>query len=233
MKKRVKVILASLLSFIFVIGMLNNTNVSAGELTNITKPSIKSIKNVASETDTIEIIDADQLLKGTQFIDFDTIEEFEEFLKELEDYQENKQKVSVIELDPVSQIDDQLVTIASTKSDTKVLKVAVKPSLNPIKGLAQPPSITVDLGYRYTGSGSNRKFSSITKVSSYSFGIPTDWKQTSRKTSFSSNKKTVNVTLNGYHLLGIRVGGQAIGAKFSDSIRFKYTIGGKTNLISY
>lgn len=233
MRKIVKAVLVSFLSFVFVIGLLNNTTVSAGELTKTIKPSIKSINNVASETDTVEIIDADQLPEGTQFIEFENMEEFEDFLSEVEDYHENKQNESVIELDPASQLDDQLVTMASTKSDTKVLKVMVKPSLNPIKGLAQPVNVTVDLRYKYTGSGSKRKFSSISKITSYSFGIPTDWVQTSKKTSFSSNKKTANITLNGYHLLGIKIGGQSAGAKFSDSIRFKYKIGGKTKLIAY
>lgn len=72
---------------------------------------------------------------------------------------------------------DEISAQASTKSTAKGLKVLVKPSWNPLKSLGQskPVRVTVDIGYRYTGSGSNAKFSSISNVTSYSLGVPTDW----------------------------------------------------------
>jgi len=97
--------------------------------------------------------------------------------------------------------------------------------MNPLKSITQPGSITVDLDYSYTGSGSNRSFTGINNISSHSLiNFPVGWNQTTYSYNIYNNNNTVNVTLHGYNVIGINVGGQSIGANINDTINFDYDI---------
>lgn len=213
----------SFLSSLFALGLVGNTAFASTSYEEPSESILHEVEEIANESESLDLIDVDELPEGTPFVKFDTIEEFEQALKELDAENEANQDegLKVIE---APQMD--LITPYSTKTAADVLKVMVKLSWNPLKSMTQPTSVTVNLGYKYTGSGTSKKFSSITKLTSYSLGFPTDWIQTSRSTSFYDSNKGVNVTINGYNLLGVEIAGQGVGAKVSDTLTFKYKLGG-------
>lgn len=111
-------------------------------------------------------------------------------------------------------------TLATTKNGSKRLTVALKVG-NPLK----PGTITADITYTYAGSGKKKKFSRIKNVKSHSLlSFPVDWKQQTKTTNISSDKKRVRVKLQGYHLVGVSIGGQGVGARINDTISFNYYI---------
>lgn len=85
-----------------------------------------------------------------------------------------------------------------------------------------PFSMWIDFTYTYTGSGSSKKFTKITKIVSNSSGFPSTWHQTTSISNFYDSNKGVSIKIQGYHLLGVAIGGQAVGAKFSDTYTKKY-----------
>lgn len=220
--KRIKIVL-SLLVAIFVLSFTGSSVLASSSSTTDSSSSevLSEIEAIANDSDEIELVDADTLPKGTPAVNFDSIEEFEQAIKALE--QERSEAV-VVEDDGIPLAQPGEFSIMASRTDR--LKVFVKPSWNPLKSIAQPTSITVDLNYSYSG----KKFTKINRVSSFSLGFPTDWIQTDVNKSFYSSKTGVSMELLGYHLVGANIKGQPIGAKVRDEITFKYKLGGTKTL---
>ncbi|WP_330949742.1 hypothetical protein [Virgibacillus sp. MG-45] len=213
MKKK---LFLSLLVSLFIIGSFS-TNVFASNTT------YDDLKRISDESEIFELVSKDELPEGTRMVEFDSVEEFEKALQELEE--EKLQKaIEVSEKDSI--ISDSLnssrfASLAATKNGSKRLGVILKPSLNPLK----PGTITANITYTYTGSGNKKRLSSIKKVTSHStLSFPVDWKQQTKTTNISSTRKSVHVKLQGYFLVGVSIGGQGVGARINDTISFRYTI---------
>ncbi|MGG1594203.1 hypothetical protein [Terribacillus saccharophilus] len=217
--KRIKIVL-SLLVAVFVLCSTGNTVFASTSSTNSSEV-LSEIESLAHNSEEIELVDANTLPKGTPTINFESVEEFEQAVKALE--QERTEAVGVVD-DGIPLMQPGEFSIMASRTDR--LKVFVKPSWNPLKSIAQPTSITVDLGYSYSG----KKFTKINKVTSFSLGFPTDWIQTSVNKSFYSSKTGVSMELLGYHLVGANIKGQPVGAKVRDEITFKYKLGGTKTL---
>lgn len=217
-------LILSLLSIIFVIGASSTTVFASNLETSVDHNTLTVVSDIVDQTESLELINVDELPVGTPFVEFDSIEEFEKAVTDLEN--ENKEQFieSKEQFIGSNEPNTKINTLATTKSDTKVLTVMVNKSWNPLKASTQPASVTVDIGYSYTGSGTTKKFSSIKKVSSYSFGFPTDWIQTSYSSPFSISNTRAKITINGYNLLGASIGGQPIGMKVKDKLTFNFDL---------
>ncbi|MCY7695326.1 hypothetical protein MH109_13230 [Bacillus altitudinis] len=226
-----KLVVSIIIALFAVTSLINTASATAEKGTSSTKV-LSKLKGVVENSNHLEIVDLDKLPEGTPILQFDTVEDFEKALKDSK-LQNTYNDVNNLteETKPLNQI-TTLASKATTKTRTDVLKIMRKGKISRVLNpLSDSSRITVDLKYSYSGSGSKRKFTKINKVSSYSSGIPTSWKQTSYNKSISSTKKSVTITLNGYYLFGVSIGGQTIGTRTPDQIKFKYTVGGKKDLV--
>lgn len=179
---------------------------------------IMNMLEEVEESKGIERIDVSELPEGTVFINFDTVEEFE---KALEEWQEMRQAEEAIELAkipdgstygpiPGNGGGDEITTMATASS-------RIKWSTFDALKFWLPTYMVIDFSYTYSGSGNTKKYTNLTSVSSWSDGIPTNWVQTSKPTwNFYDLHRTVSITIQGYHLFGIAIGGFPIGYKIPD-----------------
>lgn len=209
---------------LFAVSAVGNTALASTEAIESPVKILTEIESVANNSESIELINVNELPVGTPTVNFDTVEDFEKAVRELDDENKDPQLVKATEDITLS---NQLITpMAATSSTTDRLTVWVKPSLNPIKSATQPASVTCDLKYSYTGSGSSKTFSEILNASSFSVGVPTSWVQVDFNKSFYSFKKGVSIELLGYNLVGVSVGGLEVGVQVRDEITFNYRIDG-------
>ena len=222
-----KKLILSLFLSLFAVSAIGSTVFASPEVNEASKEILPKIESIANNSDYIDLIDINELPEGAPVINFDTVEDFEQAIKELEN---EDTELNLYEDTESSSLSTPLITTMATSSTTDRLEVWVKPSLNPIKSATQPVTVTVDLSYRYNGSGSSKTFSSITGVSSFSLAFPTIWVQTGYSSFFYNFNKGVTIELLGYNRLGIVIGEQPIGAQVKDEITFSYALGGSKTL---
>lgn len=231
-----KIITFSVLSFILMIYTTTSTTFAANNNDKI----VKELETVAEENN-IQTVPSDSLPKNTPIVEFDSVEEFEKALKG-----EGKTDMAVLmkqailasgELPEIideynAQDIDEVTTPstimysaskASTAKKNGSARIKIYPgSWNPIKNQFLPMTMWIDFSYQYTGSGKSRKFTKITKVTSNSVGFPSSWHQTTKATNFYDSNKGVSIKIQGYHLLGVAIGGQAVGYKIAETYTKKY-----------
>lgn len=231
-----KIILASSLVLTSIVLPVQSIFASEGE--NV----VSELEKIDIKYDEIELVEKEAIPSNVEEIKFESVEAFEKFL-ELNKEKEIKESIPVVnEINDVS-VTEELEestndTIASISKPvirngavqlTVVLAKVAKFEILPM----QPFDITADIKYTYTGSKSTSKFKSIKRISSYSLGVPTNWRQTSYAANLTNKNKTVAVTMNGYHLLGVNIAGQSVGIKSRGSFKFKYTINGSKLVMAY
>lgn len=184
-----------------VLMLVPGTSVYAAEV-----PSTDDI-TVVDAIDTLEeygyeIIDADDMDESQDFIEFDSIEELENYLNSYEDL-ESEYYTESQPYNPLSR--------ASGATNVSWY--------NPFAGFDGLTLLcwsNVDFSYNYKTVSGRPQYTSIKSISSYLTGISmTSWHQTSYSTSYSkkySTKDTCTAKVNGYYLLGVSIGGQPIGA---------------------
>lgn len=214
----------SLAFSLFAVSAVGNTALASTEAVEPPVSILTEIESVANYSNSIELITVNELPVGTPIVNFDTVEDFEKAIKELDEDNNDTQLVEDTEY--ISLSNKFITPMAATSSTVDRLTVWVKPSANPLKSATQPVHLTVDLSYSYSGSGSTKTFSEIKDVSSFSLGIPTAWHQTNFDSSFYNFKKGVSMILYGYNYIGVSVGGQPVGAKIKDEVTFNYHIDG-------
>lgn len=106
------------------------------------KVTMNDIHNVVNQTDALELIDVKDLPEEAPFVEFDSLEEFQKAVTDLEE--ENNNTLISDELptgfNTISSSSNSLAsgestTLAAAKSRTDVLIVLVKPSWNPLKSV--------------------------------------------------------------------------------------------------
>lgn len=240
----------SLFAFLLTSSLIVNPSFAETEETQVPSDVLEQVEEITSESEFFDLISLDELPEEVPVVHFDTLEDFEKALKELdEEQQRNSEAIEAIEivepeeisLSPVEQktskfsVQSEYVTTAATSTTTTTrYRAGWKPTWNPILTQVRPLYVTVDMKHTYTGSGSTKKFTRINSIKSYSpLSFPADWRQTAYNTSFYNSNKNVTVQLLGYHLLGVSIGGQSIGARVSDTLNYKYPIGGASTVIAY
>ncbi len=232
-----KVLLAVLCSTSLLFGQFNSEALAE----DTTSVNLAEIESVVEQSPNIDMTTTEELPAGTEFLNFDSIEEFKEFTEEwdtmveldsinevITDYPTNDPVTTPIPPtpDPTDNMSNPYPgkyspTGSSVKNGTS--RIQWPPvSLNPLKSIILPLSWWIDFTYDYTGSGSSKKFSKIKIVKSASTGFPSGWHQSTYSTSFYDNNKGVKIKIQGYHLLGVNIAGQSIGAKFSDTATKSY-----------
>lgn len=207
-----------------------NTHAVASSQTD-PKTTKKELNDFSNQTDGLEIVDVDELPEGTPMIEFDNMDEFKKAVEELQLAQEIN---ADIEEDVVSanlNSVPEFSTMAAAKNGTSRIKWNSAGRLDYVYKLWLPSSLWIDFTYTYTGTAlSSKKFTKIKTVKSGSNGVPSSWHQTTHAANISGNKKVATIKIQGYHLLGVKIGGQGVGAKFTDSYTKKYDITKKNQI---
>ncbi|WP_445506779.1 hypothetical protein [Niallia sp. 03190] len=226
-----KVLALSVLSFIlmfnttllktFAESPTKETNVSSQEENQKT---LEELYEYADQTNNFEIVSASELPENTPTINFDSVEDFKRAIEESREIQANNEEIETFyEKSDVSTNAPKLLTrAAATKNDSKRISWSLVGTWEWIYQWWLPPNMWIDFTYTYTGSGSSKKFSKITKITSNSSGFPSSWVETTSVSNFYDDNKGVSIKIQGYHLLGVSIGGQAIGTKFYDNYTKKY-----------
>jgi hypothetical protein len=220
--KSTKKVMALVFSIVFLLSLFSQT-VFASE-------DVEDIEEIVSNiTDEVEIIDIDELPDGTPILHFATMEEFNEAMKQWNEFQESKIIEEKLYEDKTEIQSRRLIShvepspFAVTSSSVTVRNGADRIQWSSTERwdffykLYLPYNMYIDFTYTYSGLGSTRQFLTIKSVKSHSSGFPSTWHQTSYAANISSDKKSVSIKIQGYHLLGVKVGDQAVGAKFSDA----------------
>lgn len=228
------------------------------------------MEKISNESESFDVVNLNEVPEDAPLIHFDTMEDFEKALKELEEEQKLIEEAEVVEeaevIEEVEIIEDEETaqdqnsfpkteaelikeyydsvktpkpvdlnpgtinigdtTTAAVKTTSVRHKVRWARTYNPLLIRVRPYYVTSNVKYSYTGTGSSKKYSSIKNVTSYSpFSFPHDWNQTDYNHSFYNLRKGVIIKLIGYHIIGVNVGGQAWGARVSDSLKYRTTVG--------
>ncbi|MEX3710850.1 hypothetical protein ABFV99_00445 [Cytobacillus horneckiae] len=188
-----KLLTTSLLSFFVIFGFAI-TQASASD----NKDLLDEVREITEGTN-VEVIDVNELPAGTEFVEFDSVEDFEKALKSQEDLLNNDVEFSQ---------DSPAIQPMATSSVGSIKWVTYK-WWDPTK----PVNMTINFNYTYTGSGSSKLFQSVSNIKSHSTGFPTNWVQTNASHRLLDAKRTISITITGYHLFGASIGGQPIGYK--------------------
>lgn len=189
---------------------------------------IKSLK----EVDNFEIINTSELPKNTPMIEFDSVEDFKKMLDGVtnDDLLDDEVAEDLELKDHFSLSDQKISTMAAKKKPkTKSGSYEIKWkefNWNPAS-FRYDSKLWIHLKYEYTGSGKKKKFYKINSVKSGNGGFPMTWIQTTSTQNFYNNKESVSITIRGYFLVGLNIGGQTIGGRLTDSFNQKYHLNKK------
>lgn len=228
-----KIVLPFLVS-ILTLSSVGNPVLAANDKGNSDTNILKKVQKIDKESNVFELVSLQDIPKDTATIKFKNVNEFKKYVNELE----KNSTLLTSEVSSVSSVNNSVTTLSAKKSKVHSTtdRLTVIPKVhgwNPLQSAVYSSSITVDVKYKYTGSKKkkNKKFKKITKVRSHNFGVPADWHQTSYNKKLYGSNKGVKLTLHGYNLLGVSVGGQPAGMKVNQSVTFKYKLGGKKTII--
>lgn len=207
------------LSTALFISLFNQSVSASGDIDDLSN-------KISSESSHVEIVKAEEVPEGVSSINFDSYEDFENAVRawEVDQLNREKEEGSLFSLGIVPSASPSFYAkAAASKSGTDRIKWSSAEELRWVYSLWLPQTMYIDFEYTYIGSGSTKKFSKITSVKSNSNGFPSSWHQTTSAKNISANKRSVSIKIQGYHLLGVNISGQSVGAKFSDSYNKKYS----------
>ncbi|MBY8914932.1 hypothetical protein KY305_19645 [Bacillus sp. YC2] len=204
---------------VFVLFSSFNSSVSAASVK-------EQLTSVAEQTKGMEVVD--DLPKGTPVVKFDSVADFEEAVKAVQENRKEavKNEDNVVEESVVSKSEPGIFVMAAAKK-----AVATKNGSSQIKwhemtwnplNFKYDTDLWIQFTYSYTGSGSKKKFAKIKSVHSGNGGFPMNWNQTTSVTNIYDSNRSVSIKIQGYFLVGVNIGGQTVGTKFTDSFTKKY-----------
>ncbi|QGS68702.1 hypothetical protein CV093_10160 [Oceanobacillus sp. 143] len=146
--------------FVAILVFSTFSSTAFASTSGLSTSQLNKVKAIDGASESIELVDLSEVPKGAPMIEFETVEEFEKAIQELD--KENQRADSVVYMEDtlgdfyeIGSDDDELI-VQGTGSTVKVFTVLTKPSFNWIMQQVQPTGITVDLEYSYSGSGSSR-----------------------------------------------------------------------------
>lgn len=181
---------------------------------------VEQLEDVVKRHKNLEMISIEELPEGTPIVSFDSVEEFEKALTEVE---ENKKLID----EEVIEINDELIenipfanSLMATKSGSDEIKWH-EHTWNPLN-FKYDTDLWIHFNYKYTGSKSNRNFVSVSNITSGNGGFPMPWTQTTSSYNIINDKKAIEITILGYFTLGVKFGQYDAGFRFTDSFTKRY-----------
>ena len=182
-----------------------------------------------TEGTVLERID-EPLPENAEMIEFDTVEEFEAWAKELD---ANIKKQNAEAEDKTLEAERNGVPVPSVDgdgSDFSTMATAIGSkriyTYDPLN-LLLPNYITVNFNYNYYWLNGSKRFSSISVSSINSqgccFGSYTTWYQTNRNGYVTDAGRTIAISIRGYHQLGIAIGGFPTNYKYYQNYYTEFT----------
>lgn len=216
-----KIFILLVLSVTFIFNLFSPLALAANEEDVERDAILEQLEDVAKRHNNLEIIIIEELPEGTPVVSFDSVEEFEKALAEVE---ENKKFSGAEE---VIEINDELIenipfenSLMTTKNGSAEIKWHEQ-TCNPLN-FKYDTKLWIHFNYKYTGSGSNKKYESVSNIKSGNGGYPMPWTQTTSSYNIINNKKAISITIQGYFTLGLKIGQYDAGFRFTDSFTKKY-----------
>lgn len=205
------------LSTFAMYGGEGETDLEASTL-SLYEERISAIEDINFKYDFVEIDTNPNFTEAEreQLLEFDSVEEFEDFLENL------NQTEIVIDLneEPILQPFGSIQTYAADKNG-----ISTATTWKPIPvGANYFCWFNADLSYRYNYDSQNRfYFKGVNNVTSYLTGlnIMLDWIQTSYSANITTGDykdSRCDVYIKGYWKLGVSINGFDVGAKISDGV---------------
>lgn len=174
---------------------------------------IKSELEEIFDNEDIEVIDGDEIPEEAEGnmpeLEFDTIEEFKEFVESESEVQQVFESED-LETEVNETVADQELGIASSNRSGREF-VCAGSDCTPLYTFPAGP-VYVDYTYRGTAT----TFDSITGISFEDTNTYTSWiESTPPYSNIATNSRSATLTSQGYHLLGISIGGFDAGLRHS------------------
>ncbi|NRG32892.1 hypothetical protein, partial [Niallia circulans] len=229
-ENNMKKVILSILSILFIFSTTNLTTYAETSNKNVSEQENEKINSVAlsditDRYENLEVIDPSTLPKDSYYIEVDNLDELDQLFSTIQgSFNElDKNEVTYDNSTDLTIPNTQPIMLAAASTKNGSARIGFVPwTINPVHLVLLPLDMWIDFTYTYTGSGSKRKFSEIKKIKSNSNGIPSSWHQTTGISNFYDSKKGVEIKIQGYHLLGVKVGGQDVGYKFSGTYTKKW-----------
>lgn len=170
-----------------------------------------SLRQIEDEYD-VEFVDKEEVPAGTEFLEFDSIEEFKAFI---ESYQKATNSVQAVEHK------ESNVTTESSTIEPQLIRYHGSGTHNflPIQGNPlkyQPSVMTLDYGYTASGYGVAKRFISIDAIGAFDNSLYSTWHNTIPPYSnVAASGSFADLTIRGYHLIGVSIQGFEIGYRES------------------
>lgn len=192
----------------------------------------EEVIDALKEVDNFEVVSTSELPENTPMIEFDSVEDFKKMLDNFanEDGLLDNEVNNVELEDQFSLLDQKISTMAAKKKPkTKNGSAEIKwkqHTLNPLN-FKYDTKLWIHFTYAYTGSGKKKKFYKVNSIKSGNGGFPMTWVQTSSTKNIYNSKESVSITIRGYFLIGLNIGGQTVGGRLTDSFNKKYHLNKK------
>ncbi|WP_226530858.1 hypothetical protein [Metabacillus niabensis] len=223
----------SLLTAVFLFSSINLSSVFASteegvkaeeQLTPEQLQIQKELKELeSSDSVDFELIPSEEVPESTEIINFDSVEEFEKYVQEIN--QEEQTFEETIQVNPtvpsLSKTTMSTMAAASTYNGDHVIKWWAPFSGFGMTGLACWKNIAFNYKYKFVSG--KPQFTSVSNIKSYYTGlqIGVSWIQTTNGSASIIKKNTTNdtakISVKGYSLLGFQVKGFSVGAKIGNT----------------
>ncbi|QWI17616.1 hypothetical protein EXW48_17305 [Bacillus wiedmannii] len=174
------------------------------------KATLEKVKEITKGTG-VEVLDSSEVPKGTNFVNFNSVEEFEKAVKEGMFQKENKS--------PLLQNEQIILDPIEEKNPTG----GFKPLASSVGSIGWADydnwwsniiSMRINFNYTYNLSNGQKRFTGVSNIKSFSSGISvTNWVQTNSTSSIIDGNRTIQISVNGYHLFGVSISGVPVGFK--------------------
>lgn len=225
-----KKVLLSILSILFIFSTTNLTTYAESSNRNVSEQENEEIdsavlSDITDKYENLEVIDPSTLPKDSHYIEVENLEELDQLFSTIQDSFNESEEIEVT-YDNSTDLtipNTQPIMLAAASTKNGSARITFIPwTVNPVHLVLLPLHMWIDFTYTYTGSGSTKKFSKIKVIKSNSNGVPSSWHQTTGISNLYDSKKGVEIKIQGYHLLGVKVGEQDIGYKFTGTYTKKW-----------
>lgn len=176
----------------------------------------QKVKEIIKQDTNVEIIDPSELPEGIPMLNFDTVEDFEKYVKEHGSNMDNNHE----KFDPKMNEKDAGTHPENGGKPTDFS--ALSSSIGLIRWADwnwwETSMMVMTFNYSYYSAGGYNYFSGVSNIKSGSENIsPVNWNQTNSSSMIMDGSRTLQLKISGYHLFGANIAGFPLGFRAYES----------------